>query len=171
MANRTICPSCGLEFQPEYIGDVVFDKYFSRLFIEVMKRVKTGLVSWKAIDKDGNDFVKTEIVSAYFLASTMNDKNDGSRVHDLKFWNLIYQRPEWYHQGIYVITDLGIEFMRGHVSVQRKITVNKRTCKIIKAEGETTLRTALRDRYPEWDDFLNDWLSGKPMIPVQGELF
>ena len=171
MANKVQCPNCQNIFQPVYIGDIVFDRFFSRLFLEVVRRVQSGLLTWKA-EVNNEPATRSEYVRHYFLASSLTDKNDCSRVHDLKCWGLLCQRPDWYHQGIYELTPMAFQFLRGQISIPRKITVNKKSQQVIAAEGVTSLRDALQDRVPGWEDFLRDWLAGKPEFENgQGTLF
>lgn len=169
MASRVQCPECGTEFEPNYIGDIVFDRYFARLLLEVVKRTKTGTISWRGLD-EGNECVKTSFVRNHFLASSMNNKNDGSRVHDLKCWGLLHQKPEWHHQGIYELTSKAVQFLRGQIEIPRKITVNKKSAQIIRWEGTTTMSDAIKDRWPGWQDFLNDWFTTQPPRFETGEL-
>lgn len=151
-----------------FYGDITFDSFFAEMFLEVLKRTQSGEVKWNAVI-DGKDVVKKEFVSNHFLVKSLNNTNYYSRSHDLKFFGLTSQRPEWYHQGIYQVTPQAFEFILQRTQVPRSLTVSKKTGHIAKAEGTTSLADALADRVPIWKDFIEDWRKGKGLGSFGGQ--
>jgi len=174
LLNPGICPWCRIDRlekevvrlrgpnTKEYKGIKVFEGYMARLFIEAVKRARTQTVTWKADRADKNGGYKTETLEDVILSSDIAKELSApqyTRFGDLKHWGLLYQRPEWWHQGIYVLTGTAKRFLSENVTVSREVTIGKGQV-VHNSDKKISLRQALGKDWNDIADWISEWRRG-----------
>ena len=124
------CPCCNRDFG----GIKTFEGFMARLLVQCVK-----------------------ISSSDFLAAKdIKNKSYYARIADLKYWNLLYQLPEWNHYGKYSVTRKAKDFLKGEIEIPVAAYVYNGECK--KFSHETiSFRKAMGKEFFEIEDWLNDW--------------
>lgn len=170
MAKRIgVCPTCG---KPRG-GMKQFEGYMARLFIMCVKYSEDQVISWKKkIDNKQSEIV-TEKVDDVVLSKKLSDEGytkQYTRIGDLKHWGLLYQRPEWWHQGIYQVTDKAKRFLAGRLTIAEKVIVSRG--KVIEtSEQEISFDRAIGKAKNEITDWILDWRQQYTEPPPQRDLF
>lgn len=143
------------------MGIKVFEGYMARLFIEVVKQARKQTVTWR-IRGNRDTWPKTETLEDVVLSSDIARELSApqyARFGDLKHWDLLYQRPEWWHQGIYVLTRTAKRFLSGNETVSREVTIEKGRA-VHHSEQQIYLKQALGKSWNEIADWIADWRRG-----------
>lgn len=149
----------------------------ARLFIESVKRARRQTVTWRTDRADKDSKFRTETLDDVVLSSDIAkdlSATQYTRFGDLKYWDLLYQRPEWWHQGIYVLTGTAKRFLSENVTVSREVTIEKGRV-VHSSEEQVSLRQALGKDWNEIADWISDWrkanpLPGKAQVQMRLEL-
>jgi len=176
-SNPGICPWCRIDRLEKDIsrlrgpnarehkpGIKVFEGYMARLFIEAVKLARRQTVTWKADRADKNGGYKTETLEEVILSSDIARELSATqytRFGDLKYWDLLYQRPEWWHQGIYVLTRTAKKFLSENVTVSREATIKEGQV-VHNSDEQISLRQALGKDWNGIANWISEWRSGHP---------
>lgn len=138
-----------------------FEGYMARLFLACVQVSYTRELSWSADRGDKKSIKVTEVVKDAVLAKDLQKitaiKNGYARVGDLKYWGLLDQRQEWWHQGIYKLTKMGKSF------IYRNDTKIPRIIKVVNgfpvdfSEERITLPQALGKQWNTYHDWISEW--------------
>lgn len=150
------CPACGHKITS---GRKTFEGYMARLFLKVVQCAGKQQVSWKEDLYKPDSPTLCSIVDDVIVAKDVRDKQGAvayARMGDLKYWNLLEQREGWWHQGIYVMTDLARRFLNGETGVPRYVDIKSGGVYFVSSET-ILLREACGSRWHEIADWINDW--------------
>lgn len=156
------CPTCGRK----YSGVKTFDGFVASLFLAILKTAGDKKVKWinPRWAFDGTERERQEIVpncvTSKELQKTLRS-TQYARIGDLKYWGLLSQRSEWWHQGIYQITGLARLFAAGAVSVPKNIIVAKGRRTAASAE-QVSFQAAFGSKWSDIEDWINDWNKNNP---------
>lgn len=149
------CPTCGQSIE----GDKVFEGYMARLLMAALKCAKDQNVSWRVrYDKKRSEVVTRFLERAMLKTDfqRVGTHTQYARVSDLRFWGLLKREPEWFHQGIYQVTDLAMDFVTGHASIPKLLVVHKGNV-LTQGQDLITFREALGDQWNDIPAWILDW--------------
>lgn len=151
-----ICPTCGRKLKA---GVKSLDRFMTLLFIASIKLSKHTTVKWRADRADSKSPIKSAFLRDVVFSKDI--RNAGfttryARLGDLKYWHLLEQDPEHWHQGIYQVTDLGKKFLNGEIAVPKQLKVSNG--RILETSQERVdIKTALGSKWNEIGDWISDW--------------
>ena len=137
-----LCLHCKHKRKP---GMKQFEGFMARLFIDMVKLSKDARM--KGIEYRG--LVRSEDIREQIGATRY------ARIGDLKYWGLIRQEKEWWHYGIYQLTDLAYLFMKG-ARIAQKVYVAKGIT-IQKSPETISLQEALGKQWNTIAGWIGDW--------------
>ena len=153
-----ICPHCGKTIDKK-AGVKVFEGFMSQLFVLAVQKSRNRTVAYKyKIDDKTSEtrqgFFTDIVTSEDFRKAGFTTRY--VRLGDLKYWGLLVQRPEFWHQGIYQVTILAKRFLIGLESVSREVTVSGG---IVVGQGEDRigLKTAFKGEWNTISDWIQEW--------------
>lgn len=164
------CPTCGRKLRT---GVKVFEGFMANLFIAAVKLSKSAEVEWRADRADSKSPLRKAFLRGVVLSRDVRDAGFATRyarLADLKYWGLLKQESEWWHQGVYQLTDLAKDFLAGLAAVPKRLKVANG--KVLEAsEEKIDLRSALGERWNEIADWITDWRRKHADEGGQGTLF
>ncbi|MBI4370395.1 MAG: hypothetical protein HY547_09225 [Elusimicrobia bacterium] len=165
-----VCPACGHRLKA---GVKVFEGFMARLFVQAARLSKDATVEWRADRADAKSELKKAYLSDVVFSKDLREAGFATRyarLGDLKYWRLLKQEPEWWHQGIYQITDLAKNFLSGIASVPKQLKVGGGKV-FEESEERIYLQSALGNRWNEIADWISDWRKKRANEGGQGLLF
>lgn len=164
------CPTCG---QKVKVGVKVFEGFMANLFIAAVKLSRDSEVQWRADRADSKSELRKAFLRDVVFSKDLRDAGFATRyarLGDLKYWGLLHQDPEWWHQGIYQLTDAAKEFLCGRGSVSKRLRVAGGRV-LEESEERIDLRAALGGKWNEIADWITDWRRTNTEDDGQGTLF
>ncbi len=169
-ARPETCPTCGHRIK---VGVKTFEGFMAHLFIVAVKLSKDAEVEWRADRADAKSRVKKAFLRDVVFSKDVRDAGYATRyarLGDLKYWGLLRQDPEHWHQGIYQLTDLAMDFLSGLATVPKRLKVTGG--KVLEvSEEQIDLRSALGGKWNEIADWITDWRRRHVEEGGQGMLF
>jgi hypothetical protein len=163
--DHNICPTCGRQIA----GQKTFEGFMARMLVDLCRVAKTRELTYKTNKTDKHSTIVTENIRRAVLTKETKTRSHYARIADLKYWELLYQKPQWNHYGIYQITDLAIDFIAGKCSVASIVTVRKGNL-INSSQERVTFQQAIGKGFNEIEDWISEWVT-ENRSTNQAELF
>lgn len=141
-------------------GKKVFEGFMAALFVTCYKNASDREIQYfvdRADASKGKITIWAErIVTSKDLRKTWT-RTGYQRMADLTLWGLLYQDPAWWHQGIYQLTELAENFLRGVAVIPKEIIVSQKNV-LEQSDSKISLIDALRGpRYEGCCEWIRDW--------------
>ena len=157
-----VCPDCGTEIYHKKTGAILFEGYMADLFARAIRMARTQEVRYRERYDDKNSDWK---IGKFDRCVTADDfKREGlitqyTRLAGLKHWGLLSQREEWWHQGIYQVTEKAAQFIRGEITIPRSVIVARGKVVDFSAD-HVSFRISYEGEWNAIPDWIRDWRSG-----------
>lgn len=159
MNEAAHCPTCGHKLTP---GRITLNANLAHLFVTCCRFAATREVEYRDPEvPNNNKWLKGTALNVV----TVDDlKKNGLTVEytivaKLKYFGIIGQPHQFSRQGIYQITQLGYDFLRGNVEVPSWVDMRDRAV-VGKSPFTITLEKALSEQWYDISDWILKWREG-----------